>query len=158
MSLWIIAIVILVGMVLLTLEIVALPGGIAGVCGGIFACVGIISAYKGYGSTAGTIALVATIVLGIALLVFFMKKRTWKHFSLDSEMDGKVNTHDSPSIFVGATGVTVSRLAPMGTAEIGGNLVEVSTISDFIDPNQEIEVLSVEENKIFVKLKTQSNV
>lgn len=151
MSLLLIILVVLVGLILVALEIVALPGGISGICGGILVAAGIWLTYSNYGMVAGNIILVSSIVIGVALLAFFMKSRTWKRASLNDEIDSKANPIDETVIKPGAKGTTISRLAPAGNAIIENQTVEVHTISEFIDPNKPIEVIEVDGYRILVK-------
>lgn len=144
-------IVILIGLVLITLEIVALPGGISGICGAAFLIAGIWNSYAKFGHTAGTIVLISSLAIGIILLVILMKSRTWKRFSLNEESDSRVNIVDSQTIVPGARGVTLSRLAPAGKAQIGGEIVEVHSNDGFIDENTPVEVTHTEGYQIFVK-------
>lgn len=151
MSLPLIITVLVVGLLLLTLEIVALPGGIAGVAGFIIMAFGVWQCYAQYGACAGHWALLSSILACVILLVIFMKSKTWKRFSLDDESNSKVNQVDKSSIHVGSRGSTVARLAPTGKALIDGELVEVHSINQFIDPNRPIEVVAVEGYRIDVK-------
>lgn len=151
MSLTLLIIVLIVGLILLTLEIVALPGGIAGIAGIGLITFGIWQCYNIYGTTTGTWALLCSITACIILLIIFMKSKTWKRFSLNDESDSKVNQIDSSNIHVGSKGQTVARLAPTGKALIEGEMVEVHAINQFIDPNKAIEVVSVEGYRIDVK-------
>ncbi|MBO4752542.1 MAG: hypothetical protein J5526_07345 [Bacteroidales bacterium] len=146
-----IIIVLAVGLILLTLEIVALPGGIAGSIGLLMLAFGIWWTYKSYGNTAGSLVLVGCIALTVVFLVFLLKSKTWKKFSLKEESDSKVNQIDRKTIQVGAHGKTVARLAPTGKALIDGVLVEVHAINKFIDPDKPIEVIAVEGYRIDVK-------
>jgi membrane-bound ClpP family serine protease len=69
---------------------------------------------------------------------------------LNDNITSKVNTNEN-EIFIGEEGITISRLAPMGKAKIGNQIVEVSTQGDFINENTKIIVIKSEESKIFVK-------
>ena len=71
-------IVLLLGVLLLTLEIVALPGGIAGAFGILLIGFGVWQTYGTFGTTTGTIVLLCSIALIVLLLVLFMKKKTWR--------------------------------------------------------------------------------
>jgi membrane-bound ClpP family serine protease len=71
---------------------------------------------------------------------------------LHTEVDGKANLIDRNTVNPGDVGKTVSRLIPMGKALINNEYYEVSTFGEVIDPGQEIEVVKIENNKIFVKL------
>lgn len=150
MSLTLLIIVMAVGLLLLTLEIVALPGGIAGVAGIGLMAFGIWRCYALYGICAGHWALLCCIGACVILLIVFMKSKTWKRFSLNDESDSKVNQIDTSSIHVGSKGRTVARLAPTGKALIEGKLAEVHAINQFIDPDKNIEVVAIEGYRIDV--------
>lgn len=151
MSLTLLIIVLIVGLVLLTLEIVALPGGISGIFGIGLIIYSIWQGYNLYGSTTGNIMLISGVVACIALLSFFLKTKTWRRFSLDAEVDSKVNEVDKHNIHVGARGTTVARLAPTGRALIDGELVEVHAVNKFIDQDKPIEVIAVDGYRIDVR-------
>ena len=146
-----IIVMLLFGLVLLTLEIVALPGGVAGVLGFLLLAGGIVWSYQAFGNTFGTIALLVSIVAAVAFLVVLLKTKTWKRFSLKEESDSKVNQVDKTAISKGARGTTIARLAPTGKAVIEGETVEVHAINHFIDPDRPIEVVAVEGYRIDVR-------
>ena len=146
-----IVILLLIGILLITLEIVALPGAIAGIVGVIMLGVGVWQSYATYGTVSGNIVLLVSVVVCILLLVFFMRSKTWRFFGLKTEIDSKVNTIDENLLTVGVRGRTVSRLAPTGKANINGQIVEVHTVSEFVNENEEVEITKIEGYKITVK-------
>ena len=146
----IVIIVLALGLLLLTLEIVALPGGIAGVCGFLLIVFGVWQSYSLWGMTVGTWVLIGSVVVCALLLALFMKTKTWKRFSLNEESDSTVNQIEGPAISVGTRGTTVARLAPTGKALIDGKLVEVHAINKFIDQDRPIEVVAIEGYRIDV--------
>ena len=139
----------LLGIILLTLEIVALPGGVAGVFGVILIGLGVWQTYALFGNTVGTIVLLCAIALCVLLMVVLLKRKTWLRFSLNEESDSKVNQLEH-TVKVGATGVTISRLAPTGKALIDGQQMEVHAVNKFIDPDHAIEVVAIEGYRIDV--------
>ena len=147
----IIIIVLLVGLALVALEIVALPGVICGIFGGAMVGVGIWQAYANYGNLAGNITLVASLLTGLIMLVVLMKSGTWKRFSLNEESDSRVNQIDNATIKPGAKGKTISRLAPAGKALFGNEIVEVHSEEGFIDEGVDVEVIETEGYRIIVK-------
>ncbi len=153
MSWPIIIIMLLVGLAMIALEIVALPGAISGICGGILVIIGVWQTYASHGSTAGNITLISSIVVGIVMLAILMKSGTWKRFSLKEESDGRVNQVNPSTVQVGSVGKTLSRLAPAGKALIGGEIVEVHSNGEFIDENRDIEVVEIVGYQIIVKKK-----
>ena len=146
-----IVILLLIGILLITLEIVVLPGAIAGIVGLIMLSIGVWQSYATYGIVAGNIVLLVSVVVCILLLVFFMRSKTWRFFGLKTEIDSKVNTIDENLLTVGVRGRTVSRLAPTGKANINGQIVEVHTVSEFVNENEEVEITKIEGYKITVK-------
>lgn len=148
-------IVLILGVVLLALEIVALPGGIAGAFGVGLIAFGVWQTYALFGSTVGTIVLLCSIALCVLMLVWFMKTKTWNRFSLNEESAGKVNQLES-AVKVGTKGVTISRLAPTGKALIDGETMEVHAVNKFIDPDHPIEVVAIEGYRIDV-VETNDN-
>ena len=76
-------IVIVIGLLLLTLEIVALPGGISGIFGMGLLIFGVWQSFIQLGMTGGTIVLCCCVAICIILLAIFMKSKTWKKFSLN---------------------------------------------------------------------------
>lgn len=148
----IIAVLIAVGFLFLLLEILVLPGtNIAGVVGFVLLAIGIWQAYAVYGGMAGTITLLATLILSALTLYYALKSRTWDKAALHKNIDSRVNVVDTEKIKIGDKGKTVSRLAPMGKAEFGEEYYEVNAMGQFIDPGTEIEVVKIENNQITVK-------
>ncbi len=143
-------IVLALGLLLLTLEIVALPGGIAGVCGFLLIAFGVWQSFILWGMTVGTWVLIGSVAICALLLALFMKTKTWKRFSLNEESDSSVNQIEDPAIAIGTRGTTVARLAPTGKALIDGKLVEVHAINKFIDQDRPIEVVAIEGYRIDV--------
>jgi membrane-bound ClpP family serine protease len=148
----IIAVLIIVGFVFLLLEILVLPGtNVAGIIGFVLLVVGVWQAYATFGGKAGTITLIATVIVSAILLYYSLQARTWRRVSLKSEISSKVNVVDNKKVKPGDTGKTISRLAPMGKAYVNGVYVEVSSDGEFIDQNTEIEIIKIDHNKIVVK-------
>ena len=152
MSWTIIAVLIIIGLTFIVLEILVIPGqGIAGIIGLIIMAVGIWQTYAVYGSTTGHIVLATSFILSVVSLVLSLRSKTWKKMMLNSEIKGRVNEIDANKIKKGDKGKSVSRLVPAGKAVFGDEYYEVHTYGTFIDQNVEIEVVKIEQNKIFVK-------
>lgn len=143
-------IVLVVGVLLLALEIVALPGGIAGAFGLLLTGFGVWQSYLIWGPAVGNTILCICAAITVVMLAIFLKAKTWKRFSLNEESDSTVNQVDKTTLAIGAKGTTVARLAPTGKALFDGQLVEVHAINKFIDPDRPIEVVAVEGYRIDV--------
>lgn len=152
---WIVIIsIIFFGLLFVLLEIFILPGLISGIVGGLLVIFGIVKSYTEYGSTAGHLTLLATIIIFALIMIVFFKTKALDKISLLDVIDGKVNTLDS-ELKVGDIGKTISRVSPMGKAIINGEQYEVSTNGGFINEKTEIIVYKIDGNKIFIKETTE---
>lgn len=145
--------IILIGILLMILDFLVIPGGVVAIIGVLCMVAGVVASYVQYGMVAGTATLVLTAVFTIGCFVLMMRTKTWRKLQLDTRIDSKMNEVDPQKIHVGMTGKAISRLAPMGTGEFDGEVVEVSSPQDFIEVDAEIEITRIEGGKIFVKQK-----
>ncbi len=140
------------GLVLIILELIAIPGTtIAGISGLAMIVYGIVRVYSEYGTTWGTISLFVTLFFCVILLVYSLRTKTWKRFALDKSIDSKANDIKQEDFNVGDRGITITRLASAGNVEINGKRIEAFTTTAFLDPNTEIEIERIEGSKIFVR-------
>lgn len=146
---------IVLGIILILVEILLIPGfavtGILGVGSLVLAC------YFGFtylGTRAGVIIIVGEVILLSVLLYYALRAKTWKKLSLHTNIDAKVDEHpETKGLVKGMEGFTTTRLNPMGRAKIGGFDLEVRSIDGLIDERTEIVIDSIEDEKIFVKIK-----
>ncbi len=149
-----IAVLIILGLTFLVLEILVIPGaGFAGVIGFLLITVAIWQTYAHHGATSGHLVLAGTFVLTLLTLILSLRSKTWKKISLSDEIKSRVNVIDEGALSVGDEGMTTSRLAPMGKAQIKGEFYEVRTTGAFIDQNMPIIIEKLDNNKVYVKLK-----
>jgi membrane-bound ClpP family serine protease len=148
----VIIILILVGILMMLIEILVIPGsGVAGIIGFGLMIAGIWIAYTNEGATAGHITVGVTLGSSLIFLIVALRSKTWKKAMLSTEIKGKTRVIDAETLKVGERGTTISRCAPMGKALFGEKFYEVSAYSDFIDEEKEIEIMKISGNKIFVK-------
>lgn len=141
---------VLVGLVLIFAEILLIPGvGVAGVLGLLSMGGSCYYAFHEFGSTTGAIVTGVNVLLLVALTVYVLRAKTWKRFTLNTNIDSKA-VPDEEFLAVGDRGKTVTRLAPMGAMRVGDNIVEVKALEGMVDPGVEVEVVLIEDNKIYV--------
>jgi membrane-bound ClpP family serine protease len=151
--LWLVITLIIVGILLLLLEVLVIPGtGITGIIGFATLIAGIWIAYKDLGVYEGNIVLGITVIVNILAVWLAIRSKTWQKAALHAKIDGKINQIENVDLKVGDRGVTISRCAPMGKAEFNNTFVEVDARTEFIDQDKEIEIVKIEGNKIFIKL------
>lgn len=140
------------GIVLIMLEIFLLPGMIAGIIGGAAVLFGIYESYAVYGPEAGIITTVVTLAVTVILLILLFRSNTWKKAALSNSIDSKMNT-ESEKLSPGDEGKTITRLYPIGKAEINNETYEVQSLTGIIEAESDIVVIKIEGYKIFVKPK-----
>ena len=144
-----------IGLFMVLLEILVIPGGgLAGVIGFALMVIGVFLTYSREGSTSGHLVLAGTLVVNIGALVLALRSKTWDRAMLKTNIDSRVNTIDDDELKAGDVGTTISRCCPMGKALINDRFYEVTSYSEFINEDTEIEVIKIEKSKIFIKLKT----
>lgn len=142
---------ILVGLVLMFAEILLIPGvGVAGVLGILSLGGSCFYAFTQLGTTSGIIVTSVNVVLVVALTVWVLRAKTWKRLTLETNIESKAVSSESAVLSVGDAGRTVTRLAPMGTVRFGDNAVEAKALEGMIDPGTDVEVVMIEDNRIFV--------
>lgn len=143
---------IILGILLLLLEIIFVPGTtVVGIGGFILLGIGIYLAYSSISTIAGHTSLASSILVVFLALVVLLKGQTWKRVALDDQLQGKgVEALDS-SLEIGVEGKTISRLNPVGKAVFNDSIVEVSTTGEFVDEEEKVTITKIEGNKIRVK-------
>ncbi len=142
---------ILVGIVLMIAEILLIPGiGVAGILGLLSMGGSCWYAFYEFGNVTGGIVTSVTAVVLVAFAVIVLRAKTWKRMTLNTTIESKVN-QVSIELHVGDKGKTSTRLAPMGSARFGDELVEVKALEGMIDPNVEVEICMIEDEKIYVR-------
>ena len=108
-------------------------------------------AFYEFGNTTGAIITAVNVVLVVALAVWILRAKTWKRMALETNIDSKAVSSEASVLTVGDRGRTLTRLAPMGSARFGDYVIEVKALEGMLDPNVDVEVVLIEDNKIYVK-------
>ena len=156
LTMWIIAALVFLGILLMLIEMLLVPGvGIAGILGLASLAGACVYAFIMVGTPAGLVVTIIVIVLLLVMLYFILREKTWKKFELKTEIDSKVGT-EVEAVKTGDKGMALTRLAPMGTAVFGEVTCEVkSADNSMIAAQTPLEVVSTEDMKILVKPITE---
>ncbi len=142
---------ILVGLVLIFAEIILIPGvGVAGILGLLSMGGSCFYAFNKMGNTVGAIVTGVNALLIVALTIWVLRAKTWKRLSLETNIDSKAVSSDRV-ISVGERGKTVTRLSPGGMVLFDRDSVEVKALEGMIDPGVEVEVVMIEDKKVYVR-------
>ncbi len=155
MDILIIAVLVIAAIILFLVELFIVPGiSIAGFLAGGCIVVANYYAFVQMGTTAGFITLAISAVACIGSLIGFMRSKTLDMLSLKKDITSKVDRTAEERVKVGDVGVTTTRLALIGYAEINGDIVEVKSIDGFLDEKTSIVVNRITNGVLMVeKLK-----
>ncbi len=139
------------GVLFLIAELVLLPGVSIGALLSMV-CYG-SAIYLGFqeSTTMGVVMIVLAVVSALVASVFSLRAKTWQRFALNKEIQSQSMPSPADEVKVGARGVTVSRLSPMGKVEIEGRMYEAKSMDAYLDPKCEIEVVGFENFSVIVK-------
>lgn len=135
---------------LIIVEIFFIPGTtFFGIMGAIGVGIGLYYAFQ-ISNQFAYIALATGV--GFFVVLFFVGKNMMKDskMNLKGEITEKVNTYNQGLVAIGDKGVTISVLKPGGKAFINNKKIEVYSMGSYLDKDVSIEVVKIEENKIFV--------
>lgn len=141
-----------IGLLLLIIEVIFIPGtSVAGLVGFTLIIVGLILSFNYFGSSTGWIIVGGTSVVAGVIFFWTFRTKPWKQFALKSSIQSKVNEGDTIGLEAGLEGKTVSALRPMGKAELAGKLFEVTSLNGYIESNTKIRIIKVSPNQILVE-------
>lgn len=147
-----IILLILLGVVLLLIEFLLIPGiSIAGIGCLIAFATSVIFAFKYFGSIVGFIVLTSILILVPLFLYFLFKGKAMRPMMLNTDIGSKVRNVEEGQLQPGDEGITIGRLAPAGKAKIKDITLEVRTNGQFIDQQTKIKVLKIEGNSVYVE-------
>ncbi len=147
-----IILLIFLGVLFLVAELLLLPGISIGTILSLV-CYGsaIYLAFTGYGTCTGAVTIAVVLLLSLITTLVSLRAKTWQRFSLKQEIDSSSMQLPEKEIAVGARGISVSRLSPMGKVEIGGKTYEAKSADVFIDQKQPVEVVGFENFAVIVR-------
>lgn len=150
---WILIVaLLLIGLVLIVVEVVFVPGTtLVGIMGVIFLGAAIMSTYRNYGTEVGFYMLLGTATVTAVALFFSFRSQAWSKFANKSAIKSKVNEGLTSSLTLGDEGITVSTLKPMGTVRFNSREYEVKSLGDYVDVGTKVRIVHIEENQIIVK-------
>jgi len=151
MDILIVIVLCLIGIILILVEIFLIPGlTITAIGGAAFSIGGIYYAFKNLGSTAGIITLLSVIAIIAIAFIYLIKSKALDSIALKTNLKSSVANKGLPDISEGDTGISVSRLNPMGKVRVNNITMEAKTLGGFIDENTAIKVIKVSPSQLIV--------
>jgi membrane-bound serine protease (ClpP class) len=153
----------LVGVLLLALELLVIPGfGLAGIAGILAIFAGLVLSMLGPGDTPQFImeatvrvifSVLIALVASLGLMRLLPKLPFGRRLVLDTELkagEGFASPPETDAQWLGKTGRATSPLHPSGIAEIDGHRLDVISEGELIDAGTLIQVVRVDSNRIVV--------
>ena len=149
---------IIIGLLLVFAEILIIPGvGVAGILGVAAMAGSCVYAFMEMSQMAGIIVTAVNALLVVLITIWVLRAKTWERLALATNIDSKAIVPEA-EVVPGTVGVTVTRLAPMGTARFGDLRLEVTAREGIIDPGVEVEVVEVDGIKVYVSAVVSNSV
>ena len=149
---WYIVLLIVLGLLFLVAELLLFPGLSIG---GILAlvCYGgaIWYAFDSLSVIAGWWTVAVVLALSLLTVIISLRAKTWQRLTLKQEIDSVSMSKPETEVALGAIGVTISRLAPMGKVEVAGKTYEAKSVDVFIDQRSKVEVVGYDNFTLIVK-------
>ena len=141
----------IIGLILILIEILFIPGTT------VFGIFGILAifysdylSFQYFGTEFAIVYSIANSILVLFVVIYSLKTNTWKKIALNKIHNVKVeNKFDS--LKVGDEGKTSSALRPYGKAIFSDKFYEVKSSENFIDENKKIKIINILQDKIIVK-------
>lgn len=152
MDILIVILLIIAGILLFMVEVFVTPGiSIAGISAAICLLYANYYAFANMGSIAGFITLIISAAGCITILIWFVRSKTLEKLALKKEIKSNTANKAAQNIQTGDLGISVTRLALIGNAEINGNIVEVRSADGLLNEKTPIIVERIDEGTIIVK-------
>ena len=152
MDILIITVLIIAAVILFLVELFVIPGiSLAGISALVCIIYANYYAFTNLGTTAGVITLVISAIACVGSLVWFMRSKTLDKIALKKNITSKVDRSAEERVKIGDTGITTTRLALIGYAEINGDIVEVKSTDGFLNEKTPIIVNRITDGVILVE-------
>lgn len=149
---WYIVLLIILGMLFLVAELLLFPGlSIGGILAMVCYGGAIWYAFDALSVTAGIWTIVAVALLSLLSLIFSLRAKTWQRLALKQEIDSVSMPNPESEVAIGAVGVSISRLSPMGKVEVNGKTFEAKSADVFIDQRSKVEVVGFDNFTLIVR-------
>ncbi|MBD8490367.1 NfeD family protein [Echinicola sp. CAU 1574] len=142
----------LVGLVLVLLEVVFVPGTtLVGILGIIFSGLGVYYSFQHYDFQVAMYVLGGAVLANVGVILYGFKSGVWKRFSLKDTVSSRAYDDRLAGLTVGQEGKTISDIKPYGKAEFGDKIYEVKSNMGFISAGQKVQIQQLENNRIIIK-------
>ena len=152
MEILILGLLLVLGIILILIETLFIPGTT------IFGILGIISifssdylSYVYFGTEFAIIYSIINSVVCLVIIIYSLKSNTWDGISLKKVHQERVDKNRYENLKVGDLGLSISSLKPYGKGRFNSKTYEVKSSENFIDEGKKIKIINILQDKILVK-------
>jgi len=151
MEILVLSTLLVIGLILLLIEILFIPGTtLVGIFGFLVSLAGLVFAFLNFEYSIALWITGFALIFNFAAVWYGFSSGIWKKFSLKSTQSGGAFDGRTDGLEVGMKGVAVSDIKPYGKASFNEIWVEVKSESGFIEVNTPVTITKIENNKISV--------
>ena len=151
MEILILGLLLLLGVILILIEILFIPGTT------IFGILGLVSiffsdylSYTYFGAEFAIVYSIVNSVVCLIIIIYSLKSNTWEKISLKKVHNDKVEKNKYDNLKIGDTGITTSSLKPYGKGVFNNKSYEIKSSENFIDEGKKIKIINILQDKILV--------
>ena len=151
MEILILGLLLLLGVILILIEILFIPGTT------IFGILGLVSiffsdylSYTYFGTEFAIVYSIVNSVVCLIIIIYSLKSNTWEKISLKKVHNDKVEKNKYDKLKIGDTGITTSSLKPYGKGIFNNKSYEIKSSENFIDEGKKIKIINILQDKILV--------
>ena len=152
MEILILGLLLLLGIILILIEILFIPGTT------VFGILGLISIFASdylsisyFGVEIGIIYSITSGIFCLIMILYALKSDTWNKVSLKNIHSHKVSKNQYSELSIGDIGKSYSSLKPYGKGVFNDKSYEVKSLENFIEENKKIKIINILQDKILVK-------
>lgn len=152
MTLLILGSLLTIGLILVLLEILFVPGTtLVGILGVLVTAAGVFYAFVRLDSQYAWMILGVTILVNFTALFYGFKSGVWKKFALKETISNRTFDDRLMGLTLGLEGKAVSDIKPIGKAEFLDKIYEVKSGTGLIPVGKTVIIHKLENNIIIVK-------
>ena len=152
MEILILGLLLLLGIILILIEILFIPGTT------VFGILGLISIFASdylsisyFGVEIGIIYSITSGIFCLIMILYALKSDTWNKVSLKNIHTHKVSKNQYSELSIGDIGISSSSLKPYGKGVFKDKSYEIKSLENFIEENKKIKIINILQDKILVK-------
>lgn len=152
MEILILASLLLIGLVLLMVEMLFIPGTtIVGVLGFMVSLAGVVFAFLNFNYPTALWITAGAALVNLGAVWYGFSSGVWNKFSLKSSLQGGAFDGRTSGLEIGMKGEAISDIKPFGKVIFGEIIYQVKSEEGFIEVGKNVEIVKIDHNKILVK-------